>query len=455
MKTKSVYVCNECGYRSGKWLGKCPSCGQWNTFNEEIIEEKPKGVKTFTDDGAIRSEKIGDLGMPDYIRVRTGVGELDRVLGGGFVTGSVVLAAGEPGIGKSTLLMQISASVGKGYRVLYVSGEESKWQLKYRAKRLGLDSSDFYILTETNMNRIMSEIEKIGPDFVILDSIQTVYDDSSSSTPGSMTQVRESSARIINHAKSCGMTVIIVGHVNKEGGIAGPKVLEHMVDAVLYFEGERRESFRIIRAIKNRYGSTGEIGVFSMTDKGLEEVENPSEMLLSSRPVGVSGNCPACVIEGTRPIIAEIQALSAKSFLQAPKRVSNGIEYNRLCLILAVLEKRLGLRFSGDDVYLNVIGGLSLDDPSCDLPVALALISSKNDRPIDDKLIAFGEIGLSGELRPVGDVERRIKEAVRLGFSTVVLPKGNLPKLSAGGANLIGVGSIYEALKIFRQNSEE
>ncbi len=452
MKTKSVYICEDCGYRSAKWLGKCPSCGAWNTLKEEIIEADTRLSRKIQDDGVIRSEKIGMAEMPEYMRVRTGVGELDRVLGGGLVTGSVVLAAGEPGIGKSTLLMQISASVSKEYKVLYVSGEESRWQLKYRAKRLGLDNSEFYILTETNLNRIMSEIEKISPDFVILDSIQTVYDDASNSTPGSVTQVRESTSRIINHAKNCGMTVIIVGHVNKEGGIAGPKVLEHMVDAVLYFEGERRESFRIIRAMKNRYGSTGEIGVFKMTDKGLEEVENPSEMLLSSRPYGVSGNCPACVIEGTRPIIAEIQALSAKSFLQSPKRVSNGIEYNRLCLILAVLEKRLGLRFSGDDVYLNVIGGLSLDDPSCDLAVALSLISSKNDKAIDDKLIAFGEIGLSGELRPVGDVDRRIKEAVRLGFTTVVLPKGNLPKENISGIKFIAGASIYEVLRIFRED---
>lgn len=455
MKTKSAYVCSECGYRSAKWLGKCPSCMQWNTMEEELIEQTPQKRLESVSDGVVHSQRIGELGMPDYMRVRTGVDELDRVLGGGFVTGSVVLAAGEPGIGKSTLLMQISASVGKKHKVLYVSGEESGWQLKYRAKRLGLDSSEFYILTETNMNRIMWELEKIAPDFLILDSIQTVYDEASSSTPGSTTQVRENTSKIINYAKNCGMTVIIVGHVNKEGGIAGPKVLEHMVDAVLYFEGERRESFRIIRAIKNRYGSTGEIGVFQMTDKGLEEVSNPSEMLLSSRPSGVSGNCPACVIEGTRPIIAEIQALSAKSFLQSPKRVSSGIEYNRLCLILAVLEKRLGLRFSSDDVYLNVIGGLSLDDPSCDLPVALALISSKNDRPLDEKLVAFGEIGLSGELRPVGDVERRIKEAARLGFTTVIIPKGNVLKDKIADVNVIGMSSIFEAIRIFKDNNSK
>ncbi|MBO5744440.1 MAG: DNA repair protein RadA [Clostridia bacterium] len=345
MKTKSAYVCSECGYRSAKWLGKCPSCMQWNTMEEELIEQTPQKRLESVSDGVVHSQRIGELGMPDYMRVRTGVDELDRVLGGGFVTGSVVLAAGEPGIGKSTLLMQISASVGKNHKVLYVSGEESGWQLKYRAKRLGLDSSEFYILTETNMNRIMWELEKIAPDFLILDSIQTVYDEASSSTPGSTTQVRENTSKIINYAKNCGMTVIIVGHVNKEGGIAGPKVLEHMVDAVLYFEGERRESFRIIRAIKNRYGSTGEIGVFQMTDKGLEEVSNPSEMLLSSRPSGVSGNCPACVIEGTRPIIAEIQALSANPSFSRLKEYQAELNITGFALFLQCLKKGLGFVF--------------------------------------------------------------------------------------------------------------
>ena len=384
------------------------------------------------------------------MRISSEIGELDRVLGGGFVLGSVILASGEPGIGKSTLLMQISASIGRKSKVLYVSGEESKWQLKYRSKRICADSESFYVLTETNIGSIISECERLSPEFLIVDSIQTMYIDESSSTPGSVTQVRESASRLMAYAKSREITVIIVGHVNKEGGIAGPKVLEHMVDAVLYFEGERRESFRIVRAVKNRYGSTNEIGVFEMTDKGLREVPNPSEMLLQSRPEGVSGNCAVCIIEGTRPIIAEIQALSAKSFLTSPKRVSNGIEYNRLCLVLAVLEKRLGLRFSGEDVYLNVIGGLSVDDPSCDLPMALSLISSKNNKAIDDKLIAFGEIGLSGELRPVADAERRISEAVRLGFSTVLMPKGNkMTENITEGIKIISLGSIYECLKIF------
>ncbi len=452
MKTKSVYVCSECGYTTVKWLGKCPECNEWNTLSEQVISESPQTGSKRIDDGKIRSEKICELELPDYMRVSSGIGELDRVLGGGFVTGSIILAAGEPGIGKSTLLMQISASIGRKSKVLYISGEESKWQLKYRSKRLAADSDSFYVMTETNIGVIINECEKLSPEFMIVDSIQTMYNEESSSTPGSVTQVRECASKLMNYAKNAGITVIIVGHVNKEGGIAGPKVLEHMVDAVLSFEGERRESFRIIRAVKNRYGSTNEIGVFEMTDKGLKEVPNPSEMLLASRPCGVSGNCAACIIEGTRPIIAEIQALSARSFLTSPKRVSNGIDYNRLCLVLAVLEKRLGVRFSGDDVYLNVIGGLSIDDPSCDLPMALSLLSSKNDKPINDKLIAFGELGLSGELRPVGDAQRRIGEASRLGFTEVLLPKGNKLSGNVKGINIIPVGSIFECLKIFSVN---
>ena len=452
MKTKSAYVCSECGYRSAKWLGKCPSCMQWNTMQEELIEEAPKKRGETVGDGIVHSQRIAELEMPDYMRVRTGVDELDRVLGGGFVTGSVVLAAGEPGIGKSTLLMQISASVGKKHKVLYVSGEESGWQLKYRAKRLGLDSSDFYILTETNMSRIMWELDKIAPDFLILDSIQTVYDDASSSTPGSVTQVRENTSRIINHAKNCGMTVIIVGHVNKEGGIAGPKVLEHMVDAVLYFEGERQQSYRIIRAIKNRYGSTNEIGVFEMSDKGLLEVENPSEMLLAGRPRNISGNCAVCTLEGTRPLIAEIQALVTPTAFPAPRRTTNGIDYNRMCLIIAVLEKRLGLKFYQNDVYLNVIGGLHLDEPASDVSVALALISSMTDRIVPDDLIAIGELGLAGECRAVSNLEQRVKEAARLGFTKAVVPYRNVEKRQPDipGITLIPIKGIYETLGLLK-----
>ncbi len=459
MKIKSAYVCSECGHTTAKWMGKCPSCGQWNTFEEKQIIEESKTVKNKSVSSLVEgegvAERISELELPEYMRITSGIGELDRVLGGGFVQGSVVLAAGEPGIGKSTLLMQISSSLGKHSKVLYISGEESKWQLKYRAKRLDADSDSFYVLTETNLDKILSEIDRINPDFVIMDSIQTVYDASSASTPGSVSQVRDCTIKLINRAKNCSMTVIIVGHVNKEGGIAGPKVLEHMVDAVLYFEGERRQTFRIVRAVKNRYGSTNEIGVFDMTDKGLQEVPNPSEMLLSARPIGVSGNCAACVIEGTRPIIAEIQALSAKSFLPTPKRTSNGMDYNRLYLVLAVLEKRLGLKFSYNDVYVNVIGGLYIDEPSCDLPMALSLISSQNDKPIDDSLIAFGEIGLSGECRPVNDVEIRVKEAVRLGFKTIVLPKGNQIKKMPEGVSAVYVNSIYDALRIFKGKNQE
>lgn len=453
MKIKTVHICSECGHQTAKWMGRCPTCGEWNTFVEKQISDD-SGAKNKNTVHLVSGEgvakKMSCLELPQYMRSSSGIGELDRVLGGGFVQGSVVLAAGEPGIGKSTLLMQISSSLSSENSVLYVSGEESGWQLKYRAKRLGCDNDDFYLLTETNLERIMSEIESISPDFVIMDSIQTVYDPVSNSTPGSITQVRDCAMKLINRAKNCGMTVIIVGHVNKEGGIAGPKVLEHMVDAVLYFEGERRQSFRIVRAVKNRYGSTNEIGVFDMTDKGLAEVPNPSEMLLSARPLGVSGNCAACVIEGTRPIIAEIQALSAKSFMPTPKRTANGIDYNRLHLVLAVLEKRLGLKFSYNDVYVNVIGGLYLDDPSCDLPMALSLISSQNDVPLEDDLIAFGEIGLSGECRPVNDIEMRVKEGARLGFKKVVLPKGNQLKKIPEGITPIYVNGIYDALRIFK-----
>jgi len=450
MKTKTCYVCSSCGYQVSKWLGKCPSCGEWNTLEEQIIEEETPSKRSKPSDSDSKAVPLCELELPEYMRASTGQDELDRVLGGGIVCGSVVLLAGEPGIGKSTMLMQISSTLGKGAKILYVSGEESRWQLKYRAKRLGVSSDSLYVLTETNIDKIISEADRVKPDFLIIDSIQTIYDDSLNPAPGSVTQVRETAMRLINKAKSEGISIILVGHVNKEGGIAGPKVLEHMVDAVLYFEGDRQNTFRIIRAVKNRYGSTNEIGVFQMTDKGLEEVVNPSEMLLSGRPVGVSGNCAVCVMEGTRPIIAEIQALSTKTVFPSPKRTSNGIDYNRMCLILAVLEKRLGLHFSEADIYLNVIGGLHLDEPACDLAQALALISSMRDKPLDDSLIAFGEIGLAGECRPVTDIDLRIKEASRLGFTKILIPSGNKSTSVKipDGVSIIPVRSIYEALKI-------
>ena len=428
---KTAFVCTECEYRSLKWMGKCPSCGAWNTL-EEIVQEESTPVMAAR--SAVRRNppvRLNEYDMPEYMRYATGYRELDRVLGGGLVHGSVVLISGEPGIGKSTLLMQICNILSQNRTVLYVSGEESCGQLKLRAKRLSVQSENLYLLTETNIDVILSECDKLKPEVLIVDSVQTVYSDRFTSAPGSITQVKEGALACITKAKSEGLSVILVGHVNKEGGISGPKVLEHMVDAVLYFEGERRQAYRIIRAIKNRFGSTNEIGVFEMTDTGLTQVENPSEAMLTDRPKNISGNCAVCVMEGTRPIIAEVQA------------------YNRMCLIIAVLEKRLGLKFYQNDVYLNVTGGLRLDEPSADLAIALALISGITDRVLPDDLIAFGEIGLSGECRAVSHFDYRVKESARLGFPKIVFPKKNNAKTPIKTeATLLGVSNLYDTLKL-------
>lgn len=459
---KTVYICTECAYKTPKWLGKCPNCGAWNSFAEDVEEVTPGAASTSTAPSRRvamiptaqdnRAVGFADLEIPAYMRQNTGLGELDRVLGGGLVHGSVVLLSGEPGIGKSTLLMQICDVLGETRRVLYVSGEESGGQLKLRAKRLGVRGTNLFILTETNIEKILAETDRVKPEVVIVDSIQTIYAAALNSTPGSVTQVKETALSFINKAKGEGMSVIMVGHVNKEGSIAGPKVLEHMVDAVLYFEGERQQSYRIIRAIKNRYGSTNEIGVFEMTDRGLIEVENPSEMLLAGRPRNISGNCAVCTLEGTRPLIAEIQALVTQTSFPAPRRTTNGIDYNRMCLIIAVLEKRLGLKFYQSDVYLNVIGGLRLDEPASDLSVALALISSVTDRIIPDDLIALGEVGLAGECRAVANLEVRVKEAARLGFTTAVVPYRNVEKrpLEIENIRIVPIRGIYEALSLLR-----
>ena len=456
---KTVYICENCEYKSPKWLGKCPSCGEWNTFVEDVVEATPSAA-TVKRTSAISSGSVGavaykELSLPDFIRTDTGLHELDRVLGGGLVNGSVVLLSGEPGIGKSTLLLQISDSLGKSHKVLYISGEESYGQLKLRAGRLGIDGTNLFILTETSMENILGQIDKVKPDVVIVDSIQTIFSEKIASAPGSLTQVKECALSFIERAKSRGTSVILVGHVNKEGSIAGPKTLEHMVDAVLYFEGERHHSYRIIRAIKNRYGPTNEIGVFEMTDGGLEQVENPSEMLLSGRPKNMSGNCAVCTMEGTRPIIAEIQALVTKSVLPAPRRTASGLDYNKMCLIIAVLEKRLGLRFSTCDAFMNVVGGLRLDEPAVDMAVALAMISSITDRVIPDDLIAIGEIGLAGECRAVSNLEQRLKEAARLGFTRAVIPYKNFEskKLDCG-IELIPIKGIYEAIKVLLPNEK-
>ena len=456
---KTIYVCSNCEYHSPKWMGKCPSCNQWNTMVEDVIntvsEEPINKRKSLsgtlgTDNRAISYD---ELEIPEYIRSQTGLDELDRVLGGGLVHGSVVLISGEPGIGKSTLLMQRSECLGANKRVLYISGEESGGQIKLRAKRLGVSGKNLFILTETNLDSILKEADKIKPDIMIIDSIQTIYDEMIRSAPGSITQVRESALTLISRAKSHGISMLLVGHVNKEGGIAGPKVLEHMVDAVLCFEGEKLQSYRIIRANKNRFGSTNEIGVFEMTDKGLVEIPNPSEMLLSGRPKNTPGNCAVCTIEGTRPIIAEIQALVSPTSFPAPRRTANGIDYNRLCLIIAVLEKRLGLKFYQNDVYMNVIGGLYLNEPASDAAIALALISSLTDKAVPDDLIAIGELGLSGECRAVSSLEQRVKEAARLGFTKAIVPFKNVEKRKIDtNIELIPIQSIYEALKTLVSN---
>lgn len=463
---KTVYVCSECDYQSSKWLGKCPSCGAWNTFTEETYQAPPKTSQQSRQSrlsaGSAEREKavrFGDFTVPEYLRHSTGIGELDRVLGGGMVEGSVILLAGEPGIGKSTMLMQLCGQVGDSCKVLYVSGEESKGQLKMRADRLGVNAEYLYVLTETDISAILAEYDRIRPDIMIVDSIQTMYTDTSSSMCGSVTQVRECSSMLIERAKTDGASVIIVGHVNKEGGIAGPKVLEHMVDAVLYFEGDRRQPHRIVRAIKNRFGSTNEIGVFEMCENGLSEVANPSAMLLEGRPTGGSGSCAVCIMEGSRPLIAEIQALVTPTVFPAPRRTSNGIDYNRMCLLLAVLEKRLGLKFSSCDVYLNVIGGLRLDEPAIDAAACLAMISSMRDIPVPDNVIAFGEVGLSGEFRSVSSIEQRVNEAYRLGFTKIALPKKSVQKtteaVADSGVELIPLTGIYDALRLLGEKKAD
>ena len=447
-KVKSVYVCSECGFETPKWFGKCPGCGQWNTMSEEVREPVAKNSSfSSVHASALHAIPISQISTTEEERYHTGMSELDRVLGGGIVKGSLILVSGEPGIGKSTILLQVCGYLGKTLKILYVSGEESARQIKLRADRLGVSSDNLYVLTETDIQAVIEQIRADRPDLVMIDSIQTMNYTDLNSSPGSVSQVRECTSAVMRTAKTLEIPVIIVGHVNKDGAIAGPKVLEHIVDTVLYFEGDRQMSYRILRAEKNRYGSTNEIGVFDMRENGLSQVENPSLALLSGRPTNVSGTCVTCVMEGTRPILTEIQGLATTSSYGNARRMSTGFDYNRMSLLLAVLEKRAGFYFSNLDAYINVVGGLRLDEPAGDLAVALSLISSLKDKPIQEKVIAFGEIGLAGELRSVTSAEARIREANRLGFEKCILPYHNLSHISAKfePIKLIGVKNVKEA----------
>ncbi len=451
-KFKSVYICSECGYESPKWSGKCPQCNNWNTMNEEVVNTSSASAKAERSLKSVKAVKVNEISYENEHRIKTNIPEFDRVIGGGIVKGSVSLISGDPGIGKSTILLQICKNVNNSTNVLYVSGEESAVQLKLRANRLMVTDDNLKIMTETDAESICEYIKTEKPDLVMIDSIQTMRIEELSSSAGSIVQVRESSNLFLSVAKAFDIPVIIVGHVNKGGDIAGPKVLEHIVDTVLYFEGERNQSYRILRAVKNRFGSTNEIGVFEMTQSGLSEVPNPSAMLLSGRMSGVSGSAITCVIEGTRPILAEVQSLVTATGFGNPRRMSTGFDYNRLNLILAVLEKREGLFFSNLDAYLNIVGGLKLEEPAVDLAVAMSLVSGLRDKPIDDDMVIFGEIGLSGEIRSISRITERVSEAARLGFKQCVVPKSNIKVLNKlkEDITIIGVSSLSEALQLIK-----
>lgn len=428
-KAKTIFYCTSCGNETPKWQGRCPACGEWNTMQEHIEKTssgKGRIVHTVTSRGA---QSISDVTGDDESRFSTGMGELDRVLGGGAVAGSLVLVGGAPGIGKSTLLLQICNQLCVRRTVLYASGEESERQLKMRALRLNVSPDSLYILSATSMTDILNTVEEIKPDVLIVDSIQTLYQEHNESSPGSVSQVKDCTMALMQLSKTEGITVFVVGHINKDGAIAGPKVLEHMVDCVLYFEGDHNSSYRLLRAAKNRFGSTNEIGVFEMVDTGLIEVPNPSQMLLEGRPEGASGTCVACVMEGTRPVLAEVQALVGKTSFNVPRRTSDGFDFNRAALLLAVAEKRCGMKLSAFDAYINVIGGLRLDEPGADLPVVLAIASSYRDTVISGDLVAIGEVGLTGELRSVSNMNQRLAEVSRLGFKTCIIPKSGSEKL--------------------------
>ena len=449
---KTAFFCQNCGYESAKWMGQCPACREWNTFVEEPTAAKtPAGNQGLGSHSAAGRKPVHltEISTGKEERIPTGIGELDRVLGGGIVRGSLVLVGGDPGIGKSTLLLQVCRNLSaQGQSVLYVSGEESLQQIKIRAERIGTFTDHLQLLCETNLDLIREVIERQKPQIVVIDSVQTMYNDSVGSAPGSVSQVREATSVLMQIAKGMDISIFIVGHVTKEGVVAGPRVLEHMVDTVLYFEGDRHESYRILRGVKNRFGSTNEIGVFEMRAEGLAEVENPSEYMLSGKPADASGSVVACSVEGTRPILLEIQALICHSYFNNPRRTATGTDFNRVNLLLAVLEKRLGMQLSDCDAYVNIAGGIRMNEPAIDLGIVLAIISSKLDLTIDEKTICFGEVGLSGEVRGVTMAEQRVAEAAKLGFKRCILPSVCLGAAKGvKGIELVGVSNVREALE--------
>lgn len=448
-KSKTVFFCRECGYESGKWAGQCPACRQWNTFTEEPVAKKSSAKKA--DKSASEPVYIADIKAEEEERLCSGIEELDRVLGGGIVKGSLVLVGGDPGIGKSTLLLQMCRELaGRSKKVLYVSGEESLSQISMRAKRIGITGGELYILCETNLEHIEEAIHKHSPDIVIIDSIQTMYSDVLEAAPGSVSQVREATGILMKIAKGHGVPVFIIGHVTKEGVVAGPRVLEHMVDTVLYFEGDNTAAYRILRAVKNRFGSTNEIGVFQMQGTGLVQVKNPSEFMLTGRPEGEPGSLVAASLEGTRPILVEVQALVCRTNFNMPRRTAAGTDYNRVNLLMAVLEKRAGIQLSDCDAYVNVAGGIKIIEPALDLAVVAAILSSYKNIALDSKTVVFGEVGLTGEVRAVSMAEQRVAEASKLGFQTCILPLANKEHIKAKGIRLLGVSNIQEIAALLR-----
>lgn len=453
-KVTTVFFCQECGYETSKWMGQCPGCKQWNTLVEEKVSVTGSGMggsaKTILHKDAPKPVELSSISMEESDRISTRMEELDRVLGGGIIQGSLTLVGGDPGIGKSTLLLQVCRNLsGAGHKVLYISGEESLKQIKLRANRIGEFKDNMLLLCETNLGLIEEAIKRTAPEVVIIDSIQTMYQEEIGSAPGSVSQVREATNVFMQLAKGLGISIFIVGHVTKEGTVAGPRVLEHMVDTVLYFEGDRHASYRILRGVKNRFGSTNEIGVFEMRKEGLAEVANPSEFMLNGKPVGASGSVVVCSIEGTRPILIEIQALVCKTNFGIPRRQTTGTDFNRVNLLMAVLEKRAGMQIGDCDAYVNITGGIKINEPALDLGIVLAIVSSFKNRPIDEKTICFGEVGLSGEVRAVSQAEQRVQEAKKLGYETVVLPKVSMEGLeTVKGIRLIGISGIGEAIDL-------